>query len=160
MSPSIDIRPQRPDHPEVIALLDALDAYLASLYEPEANHILDVRALLAPEVHFIAAWCGPTAVGCGAVRRMPAEAETAGVPYGEIKRMYVVPEARGQRIGERVMQVLEVSLKAQGIKLALLETGADQHAAMRLYERAGYVRRGPFGGYPDNGLSVFYEKRL
>ena len=63
-------------------------------------------------------------------------------------------------LGERVMQVLEASLKDQGITLSLLETGADQHAAVRLYERAGYVKRGPFGGYPDNGLSVFYEKRL
>jgi putative acetyltransferase len=31
---------------------------------------------------------------------------------------------------------------------------------VRLYERAGYVQRAAFGGYPDNGLSVFYEKRL
>jgi putative acetyltransferase len=42
----------------------------------------------------------------------------------------------------------------------LLETGRDQHEAVRLYERCGFVRRGPFGCYPDNGLSLFYEKRL
>jgi putative acetyltransferase len=29
-----------------------------------------------------------------------------------------------------------------------------------MYERAGYVRRGPFGGYPDNGLSLFFAKAL
>jgi hypothetical protein len=29
-----------------------------------------------------------------------------------------------------------------------------------LYERCGYAPRGPFGGYPDNGLSVFYGKAL
>lgn len=154
------IRPTRPDHPQVVALLAALDAYLASLYAPEDNHILDVQALLAPEVHFLAAWQGETIVGCGAVRRMPAEPETGGQPYGEIKRMYVDPALRGQRLAERLLQALEAQLAGQGIRRALLETGSDQHAAVRLYERCGYVRRGPFGGYPDNGLSVFYEKQV
>jgi len=144
----------------VVALLDALDTYLASLYEPEANHILDVKALLAPDVHFVAAWQGGRAVGCGAVRRVPSEAETGGAPYGEVKRMFVHPEMRGQRIAERVIKVLEGTLRAQGIRQALLETGAEQHAAVRFYERMGYLRRGPFGRYPDNGLSLFYEKPL
>src|SRR5512147_2404707 len=49
MTAEILIRPERPDHPKVRPMLAELDAYLASLYEPEANHILDVQALLAPE---------------------------------------------------------------------------------------------------------------
>jgi hypothetical protein len=44
--------------------------------------------------------------------------------------------------------------------MALLETGALQTAAVRLYERYGYRRRSAFGGYPDNGLSLFLEKQL
>lgn len=159
MSP-IEIRPTRPDEPRVQALLAALDAYLGDLYEPEANHILDVQALLAPEITFLAAWRGDAAVACGAVRTMPGEPDTADVAYGEIKRMYVLPELRGQRIAERMLLALEGGLARQGIGLALLETGSDQHEAVRLYERTGYVKRAAFGGYPDNGLSVFYEKRL
>ena len=31
---------------------------------------------------------------------------------------------------------------------------------LALYERAGYRRRAAFAGYPDNGLSLFYEKHL
>ena len=64
------------------------------------------------------------------------------------------------RIAERVIDMLEDLLRTQGISRALLETGAEQHAAVRFYERLGYLKRGPFGGYPDNGLSLFYEKRL
>lgn len=160
MTEDFVIRPERADHPQVVAMLDALDQYLASLYAPDANHILDVQALLAPEVDFFAVWHGTRVVGCGAARRMPAEAETDGVPYGEIKRMYVQPEQRGRRIAERVIETLEDTLRGHGIPQALLETGADQHAAVRLYERVGYRRRGPFGGYPDNGLSLFYHKAL
>lgn len=159
-SSDILIRTERPDHPQVVELLAELDAYLATLYEPEANHILDVQALLAAEVDFLVADDGARIVGCGATRRMPGEPDTVGLAYGEVKRMFVHPDARGQRIAQRVLQALEERLKAAGVTLALLETGRDQHEAVRLYERCGYVPRGAFGGYPDNGLSVFYEKRL
>jgi len=159
-SREILIRPERPDHPQVVAMLAELDAYLASLYEPEDNHILDVQALLAPEIDFLVAEEQGGLIGCGATRRMPGEPETAEQRYGEIKRMFVHPAARGQRIAQRLLAQLEARLKADGVSLALLETGSDQHEAVRLYERSGYVLRGAFGGYPDNGLSLFYEKQL
>ncbi len=95
MSTDTVIRPERPDQPEVRALLDALDTYLARLYPPEANHILDVRALMAADVRFVVARIQGRAVGCGAVRLMAAEAETGGVAYGEVKRMFVAPDWRG-----------------------------------------------------------------
>ena len=159
-SREILIRPERPDHPQVVAMLAELDAYLASLYEPEANHILDVQALLAPEIDFLVAEEQGGLIGCGATRRMPGEPDTADQRYGEIKRMFVHPAARGQRIAQRMLAQLEERLKTDGVLLALLETGRDQLEAVRLYERSGYVLRGAFGGYPDNGLSLFYEKRL
>jgi putative acetyltransferase len=157
---TIEIQRERADHPQVVALLDALDRYLGDLYEPEENHILSVSELLGPEVSFFVARQGETIVGTGAVRRMPGESDTAGQPYGEVKRMYVDPAMRGQRIGERLLQTLEGSLREQGIALALLETGSNQREAVRLYERCGYTRRGAFGGYPDNGLSLFMAKVL
>lgn len=159
-TPSIVICPERPDHPQVRELLRQLDAHLAALYEPEHNHILAERELLAPDVSFLVAAQDQRIVGCGAVRRMPAEAATAGRPYGEVKRMMVEPELRGQRIGTKLLQALEAVLRADGIEQALLETGAAQVEAVRLYERSGYKRRTAFGGYPDNGLSVFYQKSL
>ena len=154
------IRPERPDHPRVRAMLAELDAYLASLYEPEANHILDVQALLSPEIDFLVAERAGELIGCGATRRMPGEVETAGESYGEIKRMVVAPAARGLRIGQRLLSTLESRLRESGVTLALLEPGRDHHEAVRLYERGGYSLRAAFGGYPDNGLSLFYGKRL
>ena len=163
MSSEIVIRREHPDQPEVRVLLAALDDYLASLYPPEANHLLDLQALQAPEVCFFVArdaGDGNRVVGTGAVRRMDGEAATDGLPYGEVKRMMVDPARRGRGIGERLLQALEASLVEQGVTLALLETGRDQAEAVRLYERCGYKRCAPFGGYPDNGLSAFYGKRL
>jgi len=159
-TPSIVIRPERPDHPQVRELLRQLDAYLATLYEPEDNFILGEQELLAPEVSFVVATCEDRIVGCGAVRRMPAEWHTGHRPYGEVKRMMVDRQLRGRRIGARLLDSLEALLRGDGIHLALLETGEQQADAVRLYERSGYRRRAAFGGYPDNGLSVFYEKSL
>ena len=157
---AVRIQRERADHPQVVALLDSLDRYLAALYPQDANHILSVGELLAPEVDFFVAWHGERIVGTGAVRRMAGAADTGGRAYGEVKRMFVEPALRGQRIGERLLDALESSLRARQIGLALLETGRDQREAVRLYERCGYARRASFGGYPDNGLSLFMSKAL
>jgi putative acetyltransferase len=160
MSDAIVIRPERPDQPEVVQLLESLDRYLAALYPPEANFILSVQELLAPEVSFYVARAGTRVVGTGACRRMPAEPATDGLPYGEIKRMYVDPALRGQRLGVRLLAALEDQLRSDGYRLVVLETGAAQAEAVRLYRRAGYAPRPAFGGYPANAFSVFYGKAL
>ncbi len=51
-------------------------------------------------------------------------------------------------------------LRARGVRLARLETGVHQHEALGLYADMGYTKRGPFGSYSDDPLSVFMEKRL
>ena len=128
----VHIRSESPDQPAVRALLQALDDYLAALYEPEHNHILGLQALRAPDICFLVARRHGQVVGCGAVRRRPGEPATSGEAYGEIKRMMVDPAARGQGIGAALLASLEQRLLAEGRSLALLETGAEQHAAVAL----------------------------
>ncbi len=156
---TLDIRPTQPDHPQVLALIEELDAFLRAQYEPEHNHIIDIDALKDPSVTFLAAWSGDAVVGCGAARAMPGEPATDGAAYGEIKRMFVPPARRGERIGQRVLAALEAGLQERGIDRALLETGEELAQAVRLYRASGYGPRGAFGGYPDNGMSLFMEKR-
>ena len=156
---NLAIRPTPPDHPQVLALIAELDAYLLSVYPPEENYLLDLSGLMHPSVTFLGAWMGETVVGCGAVRAMPAEAATDGKPYGEIKRMFVSPAQRGARLGPRILAALETVLHAQGVDRALMETGEELVAAARMYRANGYVERGAFGEYPDNGSSLFLEKR-
>jgi putative acetyltransferase len=158
--PAISLCTESPDQADVRDLLSDLDAYLRELYAPEHNHILDIGALRSPQVRFVVARHRGRAVGCGAVRFMPPEAATADEAYGEIKRMFVSPEMRGAGVGRRLLGELEAIARGQGVGLALLETGASQPAALRLYERCGYTARAPFGGYAANGTSVFYAKRL
>lgn len=142
---------ETPDQTEVLNLIADLDAYQLSLYPPESVYSLDLASLMQPNVLFaVARNAGREAVGCGAIV-LTAE-------YGELKRMYVRPEARGQGVAKKLLNLLESEAKAQGCALLTLETGPYQQEALALYERNGYQRRGPYGGYPDDPLSVFMQK--
>jgi putative acetyltransferase len=148
----ITIAREAPRQPDIIALIDALDAYQAALYPAESNHFLDVAALEAPDIRFFVARRNGAAVGCGALRVM--------ADCGEVKRMFVRPEARGLKIGRRILDVLETTARRERLACLRLETGIHQPEAIGLYRVAGFVERGPFGGYAPDPLSLFMEKRL
>jgi putative acetyltransferase len=141
-----------PRQDDVIRMLSALDRYLQSLYPPESNHILDVAALCAPNIRFFVARRGVAPVGCGALR------VEAG--YGEVKRMFVAPQARGQNVGRAILGYIEDQAAREGLALMRLETGIHQAAAHALYRSGGYGECAPFGEYRLDPLSVFMEKRL
>jgi putative acetyltransferase len=147
------IRPERPDQPEVIALIEALDAYANALYPPESNHLLDIASLSAPAVTFLVVRDGIEAVGCGAVLRDPRG-------WGEVKRMYVRPDQRGRGTGRRMLAEIESVARANSLPLLRLETGIRNTEALALYRRSGFVECGPFGDYAPDPLSVFMEKRV
>jgi putative acetyltransferase len=148
----ITIQSGDPASPEVSCLLQQLDWYLTSLYPAESNHILTVEALRRPNVTFLIACANGRMAGCGSYVNQG--------DYAEIKRMFVLPEFRGMQIGRKLLHELEARARAAQLTSALLETGISQPEALRLYEKAGYRKRGPFGSYPDDRLSVFMEKRL
>jgi len=149
----MNIALESPDQPEVIALIADLDAYQDTLYPPESRHALDLASLKQPQVLFaVARDDSRGAVGCGAIVVTPE--------YGEIKRMYVAPQARGRGVGRRLIAFLEPLAAERGCSLLTLETGPCQPEALALYARCGYERRGPFGPYADDPLSVFMQKRL
>jgi putative acetyltransferase len=144
---------ESPDQPQVIALIADLDAYQDTLYPAEARYALDLSSLKKSNVIFMVARDGEgTAVGCGAV------VITGCV--GELKRMYVRPQDRGQGVAGRVLVALEAASLIAGCEELLLETGPYQPEALAFYSKQGYTRRGPFGAYPDHPLSVFMGKHL
>jgi putative acetyltransferase len=77
----------------------------------------------------------------------------------ELKSMFVAPQARRRGIGRKVLEVIEAAVRGRASALRL-ETGVKQLTAIGLYEAAGFRRRGPFGSYRDDPLSVFMEKPL
>ena len=136
-------------------LLALSDAYMASLYPAESNHMESTAALALPNVLFLGAYLDGELAGCGAVKLMHDDGS-----YGEIKRVYVLDAFRGRGLSKQLMQALEAHLVEQKIPLARLETGISQPEALGLYEKLGYQYRAPFGSYLLDPLSVLMEKRL
>jgi putative acetyltransferase len=147
----LTLRIESPRQPDVERLLDALDAYQSALYPTESNHFLDVEALAAPDVRFFVARRDGRALGCGALR-----IDATG--YGELKRMFVTPDARGLKLGRRILDRIEEEARREGLACVRLETGIHQPEALGLYRAAGYVEREAFGSYKPDSLSVFMEK--
>lgn len=103
--------------------------------------------------HVVVAYVNGEAVGCGAFK-----------PYAdstvEIKRMFVRPALRGQRIAQQVLTELEAwasELKFAGF---VLETGKRQPEAIRLYQRCGYEIIPNYGQYAGLENSVCMQKLL
>ena len=149
----IRIAIENPDQAEVAALLEASDAYMASLYPAESNHMLDIASLQLPQVTFLVARVDGRALGCGAV-------VSSGEGWAEIKRMFVSPAARGLKLGRRLLEEIEAIASRSGERLLRLEAGAKQPEALALYRSAGFVEIGPFGSYRPDPLSLFMEKTL
>ena len=149
----MQVKQESPNQIDVIALIADLDAYQDSLYPAEARYALDLTSLSKPNVLFVVArdeWSAT--LGCGAI--------VLNDTYGEVKRMYVRPEARGEGVAQQIIAVLEASAYESGCRVLMLETGPYQPEALKFYSRQGYARRGPFGSYPEHQLSVFMGKSL
>lgn len=146
---------ERPDQPEVRALIAALDAFQRSLY-PESSRRPppDIEALLRPEVRFLVVRDAPrgTLLGCGAIELRE--------DCAELKRMMIQPEARRRGLGRALVGALELEAVRAGRPLLRLETGVRQRPAIRLYEALGYRRCAPFAGKRAGPFSVCMEKLL
>jgi putative acetyltransferase len=147
-----------PDQPEIRRLLEEADRYYAGLYAAEENFLIDVASLQEPGVAFYVARDGGQLLGFGAVAVRGAD--ESGMPWGELKRMYVAPAARGRRIGRLILDRLLSHAKAQRVAVLRLETGNKQMEALSLYRSVGFHNCGPFADYPDNESSIYMEMRI
>src|SRR5438876_138867 len=90
-------------------------------------------------------------VGCGVLRDL-----APGV--GEIKRMWLHPDARGLGLGTRLLAALESAARHAGHHAVRLDTNERLREAIALYESAGYRRIARYNDNPD--ATRFYAKSL
>lgn len=156
MPMEIEFRVARVDAGEGAALARAMRDELFELYDglvldgpdmPKAGP----EEMGPPGGTFLVGWSDGEPVCCGGVKRLPDGA-------CEIKRMFVVPAARGQGVARALLRALEDAARGLGYATVRLDTGPEQPHARRLYESEGYREIGNFNANPV--ATYFAEKAL
>lgn len=142
---------------DIRSLIDELDRRLAGQYRPEQRQGVPLNAIFQPHMRFFLARLDREVAGCGGVALFGT--------FGEVKRMYVRDDARGRGIARVLLSRIELETKKNAIEVLRSETGDQQFAAIRLYDRAGFCRCEAFGEYASMApqaiaTSVFFEKLL
>ena len=128
---------------------------MLGVYDEDAVYMSSVDDLATDYVHFLVARYQGHAVGCGAL-------VVKDLDWGELKRMYVRPVARGKGLGRAILENLLGMAQRRDLAFVRLETGLKLEAAVAFYREKGFVERDAFGDYigDDAPESLFMELSL
>lgn len=152
----ISVETESPSQPEAAQLLLEFSSDLANRYRDLSDDGLWAfrpEEVTAVRTAFVVARLDGKPAGCGALCLL--EDDTA-----EIKRLFVVPEARGHGVAARILAKLEELARDFGYDGIRLETGVKQPESMALFGKAGYYRIPNFGRYIESSVSACFEKRI
>ena len=141
---------------DVRALLAHHFAEMTAGNPPSACHVMPADALADPAIRFFTVRDENGALlGCGALKRLAND-------HGEIKSMRTADTALGRGVGSALLDHLVGVARASGMTRLSLETGNSDTfaAANRLYQREGFERCGPFGGYRPTDFTTFYTRAI
>jgi ribosomal protein S18 acetylase RimI-like enzyme len=158
---ALDLRPLPFDHPDSLRLIGELQEHYIGLYGDGDDTPVDPAEFAAPTGHFVLGYLDGVAVASGGWRaRVGGDDPQLRPGDAEIKRMYVVPAARGRGFARSVLAELERSAAAAGRLRMVLETTTLQPDAIALYTSCGYRPIPTFGHYRDDPRNRCYAKPL
>jgi GNAT superfamily N-acetyltransferase len=149
----IAIRRVPGDDPAAVAMVAAMEAEVAAQLgpmTPDRTSTVAATEMVPPAGAFVLVCSGQDVVAGGGVRRLED-----GV--AEIKRMYVVPSARGRGLGRRLLSELEAAAADLGYRRVRLDTASPMEVALSIYLRAGYR---PIPDYNGNGYATFWGEKV
>lgn len=148
------------DHPDAVALVTQLQEFFRERYGDIDHTKVDPAEFAPPRGRFLVAYIGGVAVGCGGWR-VRDDGDPDLLPGdGEIKRMFVVPSARGRGLSRLILAELERTAAEAGARRLVLETGDGQPEAIGLYTSSGYTPIRKFGIHRHAEGAFCYGKPL
>ncbi|WP_256106065.1 GNAT family N-acetyltransferase [Streptomyces sp. ODS05-4] len=155
-------RPVPFDHPDARKLNDEVQLEYVERYGDGCDlTFLDPAMFVPPRGLFLITYDPldrPVATGGWRTQDHGDEGYSDG--DAELKRMYVVPQARGLGLARRILAALEADARAAGRTRMVLETGDMQPEAIALYTSSGYTPCPKFGYYRDYASSRCFAKPL
>ena len=151
--------------PELMQVKDLFRAYFQFLAQEDDLEISDqdIEGELAtlpgkfapPGGRLIMAVTSEQAMGCAALHRIDEQ-------VCELKRMFVLPQFRGQGVGKALARKIIENARTMGYECIRLDTGNFWTAAIQLYESLGFQRIEPSNDVLEGlrKVSIFMELRL
>ena len=113
------------------------------------------HAIRSPTIDLLVADDGGILLGYVAVHRR------RGSALAHLASIAVRPDLAGQGLGSRLLAAAEAQALRHNCDRVVLEVRAENGAAQRLYDRAGYRRVRILEDYYEDGTAAFrYEKAL
>lgn len=134
---------------------DEIAARFDGGFDPAAGGPDAADDFAPPRGNFLLAWMDGTPVGCGALRIHAGE---AGAAWGEVKRLWTAPEARGLGVARRVLRALEDHAREAKLPRLRLDTNRALSEAHALYLGEGFREIAPFNDNPY--AHHWFEKTL
>jgi GNAT superfamily N-acetyltransferase len=147
-------------HPDAALLVEEVQQEYVARYGGRDDTPLEPTYFDPPQGAFFVGYLDDRPVASGAWRRRHDVAVEGTSETAEVKRMYVVPEARGRGLARAMLAHLEATAREAGAEVMVLETGLSQPEAIALYESSGYTPIPGFGFYKDAPLSRCFARRL
>lgn len=117
-------------------------------YDEEVGHLEEKYGM--PDGRLYVAFCNGAAAGCIGLKKIDGQ-------NCEMKRLFVRPEFRGNRLGERLIGTIISDAKAIGYSHMLLDTLPFLKEALHTYEKFGFYK---IDSYNDSPMSASIYMRL
>jgi GNAT superfamily N-acetyltransferase len=156
----MDLRTTGYDHPDAELLTAAVQQEYVRRYGDVDTTEMHAEHFLPPHGTFVVGYLDGAPVACGGWRAKDSASPHLRDGDAELKRMFVLPEARGRGLARRVLRHLEASAIAAGRRRLVLETGTEQPEAVALYSSEGYQSITKFGVYREHPQSICLGKEL
>ncbi|REG98175.1 GNAT family N-acetyltransferase [Flavobacterium aquicola] len=152
MDAKINVIKTTSKNPDFVSLIQTFDVYLWDRY-PELKKDYWGNNVIEFNTNVFIVYLDEKAVACGCFKKYDKESV-------ELKRMFVLPEARGLGLAQLVIKELEAEAKNQGFKILILETLYKQNEAINFYQKTGFHIIANYEPYVGLANSVCMSKSI
>ena len=149
---SFSIKPISAFRSDARNLIQQLNSHNLSHCAPKDCHLMTPEEIEDKDCTLLGAFAGSVLVGIGAI--------CFHEDYAEVKRMFVLPKARGTGVAEGILSELSHLARSRDVSKIKLETSQKFKAAVRFYEKNGFTACSQFGSYIDGPMNYYMEKTV
>lgn len=151
---SVEYKWTNGENADFVKFYQITEDFYSSLVGGESNRRSFVPYNASAEIPTVLiAYLQGKAVACAGLKKYSEQA-------AEIKRVWVQPDARGQHIASRMMDLVEQKAKDEGFAKVILQTRPQMKEAVGMYTKRGYQLIDNYPPYDKLVGAICFSKEL